>query len=81
MKAFELLKINETAFKLAQTAGLRLGDCRYVSLYLEYEDMRGDGEKVTYIVSHLAVKYHVSERTVYNLIKRMQCNIDAAGFD
>lgn len=32
--------------------------------------MRGNGEKVTYIVSALAVRYRVSERKVYNIIKR-----------
>lgn len=79
MKAIELLKINETPFKIAQMAGLRLDDCQYIGLFTEYSSLRAQGEKVTYIVSPLADKYQVSERKVYDFVKRMQtdCKVTA----
>ena len=70
MKAIELLKINERPFKIAQMAGLRLNDYRYLDLYSEYSDLKAHGEKVTYIVSFLSDKYSVSERKIYEVIKR-----------
>ena len=40
------------------------------SLYTEYEVMKKQGEKTTYAVAFLANKYSVSERKVYDVIKR-----------
>ena len=36
--------------------------------------MVADGEKVSYIVAALATKYDISERKVYDLIKRFKTN-------
>ena len=47
-----------------------LDDCKYIDLYIEYTSMRRRGEKVTYAVTVLAVKYRISERKVYALLKR-----------
>ena len=49
-------------------------DYRYLELYADYKRMRGEGEKVTYIVSVLSGKYRVSERKVYSIIKRFGTN-------
>ena len=51
-------------------AGVRADDCKYIDLYIEYTSMRRRGEKVTYAVTVLAVKYRISERKVYALLKR-----------
>lgn len=55
-----------------QAAGIRLGDTRFIDMYDEYKEMKDMGEKVSYIVAHLADKYAISERKVYSLIKRFQ---------
>ena len=41
-----------------------------IDLYSEYETMKDQGEKTTYTVAFLAQKYSVSERKVYDIIKR-----------
>ena len=54
-----------------------MDDTNYIDLYTEYKRMLKEREKVSYIVAVLAVKYAISERKVYGLIKRFQtdCNL------
>ena len=53
-------------------SGIRLEDVRYVNLYTDYFRLLHAGGKVTYIVAILAEQYSISERKVYDLIKRFQ---------
>ncbi len=50
---------------------IRLEDARFVPLFEDYTVMVGTGEKVTYVVATLAEKYCISQRKVYQIIKRM----------
>lgn len=72
MKVIEILNFNRELLKKLQDAGIRLEDCRYVDLYSDYIKLLGQGEKVSYIVAILSDRYSVSERKVYDLIKRFQ---------
>jgi Mor family transcriptional regulator len=79
MTVYEILNFNRELLKRLSLTGFKLEDCRYIDLYSEYEQMRRDGDKVTYIVTCLSCKYEVSERKVYNIIKhfRKDCTIRA----
>ena len=79
MKIIDILKFNRELIKRLRTAGIRLEDEQFVDLYADYTIMRQRGEKVSYIVAVLADRYDISERTVYNLIKRFssECNLFA----
>ena len=72
MKVFELINFNRGLLKKLQDAGIRLDDAQYIDLYSDYVDMYQQGEKVSYIVATLSEKYAVSERKVYDLLKRFQ---------
>jgi Mor family transcriptional regulator len=72
MTVFEILNFNRELLKRLSMTGFKLEDCRYIDLYSEYEQMRRDGDKVTWIVTYLSAKYNVSERKVYVLIKRFK---------
>lgn len=72
MKVFELVNFNRELLKRLQEAGIRLDDARYIDLYSDYVSMIGHGEKVVYIVAVLSEKYEVSERKIYDLVKRFQ---------
>lgn len=76
MKVIEVLEFNRELIKRLKLAGIRLEDAEFVDLYTEYESLTAQGEKVSYVVAHLAEKYAVSERKVYGLIKRFRadCN-------
>lgn len=72
MKIIEVLKFNRELIKKLKTAGIRLEDEAYVDLYTDYMALIEHGENVSYIVAHLSDKYAVSERKVYDLIRRFQ---------
>ncbi|MDR1984748.1 MAG: hypothetical protein LBQ28_07995 [Prevotellaceae bacterium] len=74
MKVIEILNFNKELLNRIQNAGIRLGDCRYIELYDEYKNRQRQGEKITYIVTVLADKYGISERKVYDLVKRFESN-------
>ena len=77
MKVIEILNLNKELLKNFQQAGIRIEDVEYIELYKEYQSLYNKGEKTTYIVSVLADKYDISERTVYDIIKRFKsdCNL------
>ena len=72
MKVIEILNLNKELLKNFRQAGIRIEDVEYIELYKEYQSLYNKGEKTTYIVSVLADKYDISERTVYDIIKRFK---------
>lgn len=59
--------------------GIRPDDVQYIELYNEYNKLHTNGEKVSYIVATLSLRYGISERKVYGLIRRFKtdCNLCA----
>lgn len=72
MKIIDVLKFNRELLNNLRMAGIRLEDAEYVDLYSDYTGMLARGEKVSYIVTVLAERYHICERKVYALIKHFQ---------
>ncbi len=70
MTVFEILSFNKELLNRLVSLGFRPDDCKYIDLYAEYERFRQNNEKVTYAVSVLATRYAISERKVYQIIKR-----------
>ena len=70
MTVFEILNFNKELLNRLVSLGFRPDDCKYIDLYAEYESFRRNNEKVTYAVSVLATRYRISERKVYDVIKR-----------
>lgn len=79
MKVFEILNFNREPLNRLREAGIRLCDVEYIDLYNEFRALVADGNKVTYAVAVLAVKYSVSERSVYNVVSRFErdCKLNA----
>ena len=75
MKVIEVLEFNRELIKRLKLTGIRL-DADYIDLYTEYKQLTAQGEKVSYVIAHLAEEYAVSERKIYGLIKRFRadCN-------
>ena len=74
MTIYELLKFFGEPLERLTNAGIKVGDYKYVALYEDYQKARETGEKVGYIVVVLADRYKVSERTVYDVVKRFGQN-------
>ena len=79
MTLFEALKFNREPLEMLISWGGKQDDLRIIDLYTEYEVMKKQGEKTTYAVAFLAIKYSVSERKVYDVIKRFgkHCTLGA----
>lgn len=70
MTVYEILNFNKELINRLSKIGFKPDDYKYIDLYSDFESMRTNGDKVTYIVSFLADKYSVSERKIYDVIKR-----------
>lgn len=75
MKAFELLKVNESLLKTMEGYSLSIGDVKYINLLRDYEKMSTEGLKKTYIVQSLADKYEIAERTLYRVIDKLMQDV------
>lgn len=71
MKAYEALKLCGGVIEKLEKTGAKLSDYKYVKLFEDYQIARKRGEKVSYIVAILAERYSVSERNVYDIVKRL----------
>jgi hypothetical protein len=79
MTYYEIIKLSKESIDRLNSAGFRMEDCQYLSLYEDYIRMYEAGDKTTYIVAVLHSRYHVCERKIYDLIKRFgkRCTIGA----
>lgn len=71
MKVVDYLKIGSEFLKLMSSLDLKRDDYQHIDLYEEYMMMRGEGEKVDYILCCLSNKYKISESTVKRIVKRL----------
>lgn len=74
MTIYEALKLSGSMIELLERAGAKPSDHKYVGLFEEYQRARKSGEKVSYIVAVLAERYSISERNVYDIVKRLGSN-------
>lgn len=79
MTIFEVLKFNREILEKLRRIGIRLDDTRYIDLFVDFNNMVGSGDKVSYAVAVLADRYGISERKVYSLLRhfRNDCSPDA----
>ena len=75
MTGYELLAVNANLLKKMQSAALSVDDIKYMEMYREYERLRNEGHKKTYIMQYLSDEYEVSERTVYRIVDRFSATI------
>lgn len=72
MKAIEFLIMSKELLMRLKKSGIKLDDVKYVDMYIEYNGLRIEGYKITYIVNKMAEKYNISIRKVYMLIKEFE---------
>ena len=71
MTIYEALKFSGCIIDRLEKAGAKLSDHKYVAMFEDFQNRRKMGEKVGYIVACLASQYNVSERAVYDIVKRL----------
>ena len=72
MTLFDILNLNREFLGSLRNAGGRLDDIDYLDLFSDFNRMVADGEKVSYAISTLALKYRVSQRSIYSIISRFR---------
>lgn len=80
MTVFEILNFNRELLERLKRIGVRLDDTMYIDLFVDFNNMVGTGDKVSYAVAVLADRYGISERKVYSLIKRYKSDCNALIF-
>ena len=81
MQIYDVLKISSPQIELLGRVGINPDYCHYLPLFEDYMAMRNMGGKITYIVAKLAEDYDVSVRTVYDVVRRMQCECNPFAVD
>lgn len=74
MKVIDILIFNRELLENIISVGIKLDDVKYIDLYTDYSQLKAKGEKISYIVAILSLRYSVSERKVYSILKRLQMN-------
>jgi len=80
MKVADLVKFSGEMLKRLHDFGISTGDYKHLQMYEDYERMRREGEKTTWIVAELSRRYGMCERKVYKVIRRFkgECRFGAA---
>ena len=71
MTIYEILSFNKELLRRLFDAGIQTKDYQYVDLFCYYIDMLNEGNKTTYAVSVLSDRYAISERKVYDVIRKL----------
>ena len=66
------LYMNDWLCKDKKIFAMTLFDYKYIDLYKEYEQMRRQGDKVTYCVAVLSIRHGVCERKIYEIVGRFK---------
>ncbi len=79
MRTIDILLINRELIERLHNFGINTDDCQYIKLFQEFERLKNNGEKVTYIVAALSEKYDISERKIYKIVRKFgsECRPDA----
>ena len=75
MITIELIKISKTTLEALAEKGVKTKDVRHIGMYNDYEEMKHNGEKSTYIIACLADKYSTSESNVKRILKRLRSQV------
>lgn len=71
MTRLDLVITNQSLLKTMVENSISPKDIEYIDMLQEYRKMRIKQHKVIYIVSYLAKKYEMTERSVYSIVKKM----------
>lgn len=71
MTNYELLTMNRSMVEVLLANHTNIQDVRNLQIYEQFEEMKKQGHKVSYITVFLADKHAMTERGIYKIIKRL----------
>ncbi|MFV0469337.1 MAG: hypothetical protein ACK5MK_10470 [Dysgonomonas sp.] len=75
MKVFEALTFARPLVETILQAGANPKDIQYLELYSEYLRLENEGHKKVYIATVLSEEYEITERTFYEIVKRLSRDV------
>ena len=72
MTKVEFLKAFSSACKIMTENAINAAAVKYLQLFADYERMRSEGQKYSFIVYYLAQQYEVNESTIFRIVKRLK---------
>ncbi len=70
MKKYDLVKMSESICRVMSKNGITPKDADYLHLYDEYQRMKAEGRKFSYILYYLSEVSTLSETTIWRIIRR-----------
>lgn len=75
MTGYEFLSVNRSILEVMANAAIHVSDIKYLDMYKEYDKMKKEGHKVTYIAYYLSEEYNVDKATFFRVIKKLNKEI------
>lgn len=69
MKAHEVLLLAKPILEKINNIGINPNDVQYLDMYSDYNRLKGEGHKTTYIEVYLCEQYNVSRAKFYQIVK------------
>lgn len=75
MLRVEIIEFNRFLLQNLKRAGIKLDDYKYCDLYRDYIELAKTEPSRKSVFLTLAQRYHITDRQVYNIIKRMEAPV------
>ncbi len=75
MTQYEFLRMAESVLKTLNDNGIDAKDTKYIDMFKEYQRLKSEGHKISYIAYYLGQQYECGIATVYRVVKRMEKEI------
>ena len=71
MTVFDVLRLNRSLLTVLAANGITAKDVEHTGVYEDFQKMKAEGEKISYIVAVLTDRYDIGERTIWRIVKRL----------
>ena len=80
MRVADLVKFSGEMLKRLHDSGISTDDYQYLNMFEDFEKMKIQGHKTTYIVAYLSDRYGLCVRKIYKVLRRFrqECQNSAA---
>lgn len=75
MKRYDILKLNSQVLEFFLRNKISLSEVRNIKVFEDFVDLCNHGNKVEYAADIVAKRYGITQRSVYNIARRMRSDI------
>ena len=75
MKRYDILKLNSQVLEFFLRNKISLSEVRNIKVFEDFVDLCNHGNKVEYAANIVSKRYGITQRSVYNIARRMRSDI------